>query len=234
MELIPHYPKQPLSIKDRLRNYGFDMMQWERIIIQWDREIGTIINIKQLHNDFENPEAMARENPRKYRQLIQYQKAIYGELASRKIEHIFVEWLSPIDAEKNLIAWKKRMEIEIKDTYKRDTIFANYWWAFVYFLEHPHARLYPTESQSIIDRIMTAKMNPLWGRDLRNLHIEREYHVIWQIKSFFQASPWKEVALIFWAQHDFSKKISLLFSPTNPQQEKISFLQIAKEYVKTE
>ncbi len=139
-------------IQEEMKSYWFDRAKWQKEILPWNKEIWSIIFIKQIHNDYQNPERLETENPGQYNTLIQYQKEIYGELARRKIQNVFVEWLQEGQAGKILEKWKNTVRPQSKDPETRKRLFAHFWWAFIYALERKNVRLHSTESKEIIKK----------------------------------------------------------------------------------
>jgi hypothetical protein len=225
-------PDREPTVEEKLQEYWFTIMGGWREVIPGDKKIGTIISIKQIHNDSEKPH-LIRWNKEKLVALIQYQKSIYGELARQKITDIFVEGI--LDSQAWALTkwrWKMRKAIK-KDPSFREDIFADYGWAFVYYLERDAVKLHPTESSKIIEEIKKLENNPLGSTISSQLSEDaREDFVLEQIRAFFGKNPWKKVALIYWSVHHFSDNITKIFwDEKRPREEIVSFPQIARKYI---
>ena len=227
-EYIAFYTTPP-SIAKQLEEVGFDISQNGREIIPGNPEIGTIISIKQIHNNEENSSKLAFVNPERYTALIRYQKEIYGELARGKIEHVFVEWIQAGQLGEVLQKWAEKMQEYKKDPRIRENMFAQYGWALMYFLEREGVTLHATESREILARV-TKYMSKWDGKIPKDLNHERENFAIKEIYKFLQKNPAKKVALVFGSLHDFRDNMDI-FGKEKPRQEIVSFNKIAQEYL---
>ncbi len=224
--------KSEKSISTKLMEYGFDISKWERETLEWDRSVGKIVYIKQIHNDYKDPDALELYEPEKYNALIDYQKRIYGELAQRKIYDIFLEWIEESQVWEVLENWKEKMRIYMNNPVSRNRIFAHFWWWLVYAIENKSVIIHATESKEIIQKIET--YNTLFKHDSipEDLIKEREDNTIGKIHSFLEKNPWKPVILIFGWLHNFQDNIESIFNK-KPIQEIISFNELAEKYIKS-
>ncbi len=201
---------------------------WGReVIIEWDSRIGNIINIAQIHY-YPDSGLESYTDPIRYRLLALYQKAIYGELSSRKIEHVFIEWFKVEEDTSSLQIWKKQKQGLLRDPEHRDELFVKYGWAIVYFLENPKVRIYPTEekdSQRQLDRYNIS----CEGQDL--IHKKREDFTIRSVKKLLWQKPGLNIAMVYGARHLFWDNIKDIFWPDLPRMERVTFPGIAERYL---
>lgn len=200
---------------------------WREMIIEWDPKIWIVINIGQIHYD-SNSGPELHNDPQWYRLLAMYQKTIYGELASQKIEHIFVEWFQVEKDTPALQIWKKQKQGLLKDPEARDELFVKYGWAIVYFLENPKVKIHPTEekdSQKGLDRPNIS------CEEQDAIHKKREDFTVRVVKEFLSKQPWSRVAIVFWAKHLFWDNVKVIFWTDLPRLERVTFPAIAEKFL---
>ncbi len=211
-----------------LQDLRMNIAWWGReTIIEWNPKIGTLINIGQIHYD-SNSGMESYTDPVRYRLLAMYQKAIYGELSSQKIEHVFVEWFKVEDDTPALQIWKKQKQRFLNDPEWRDELFAKYGWAIVYFLENPRVRIYPTEEKNSQKDLNRPNIS---CEDQDAIHRKREDFTVRKVKEFLAKQPWSRIAIVYWAKHIFWENVNDIFWADLPRLERVTFPAIAEKYL---
>lgn len=211
-----------------LQDMRMDIGWWGReTLIEGDLKVWTIINISQIHYH-PNTWVDSYADPIRYRLLAMYQKAIYGELASQKIEHIFVEWFKLEDNTPNLEIWKRQKQKLLKDPEEREELFVKYGWAIVYFLENPKVKIYPTEEKDYQKQLDRPNIS---CEEQDAIHKKREDFTVRGAKELLMKQPWSRVAIVFWARHLFWDNIEDIFWAHLPRLERVTFPAIAERFL---
>lgn len=211
-----------------LRELWFDISHNGRKTIEWNSDVWKISIIKQIHNDFTDPDKIREEEPFRYLSLIRYQENIYRELENQNATDVFIEGIREVQ----YLRWdwdmmKKTLIVNLSDPSFRKQAFADYGGAIIYLVEHPDAHPHFTESDDIW-------MEMAWytGEELPSVLVEkRENFVIEQARDFLDENPGKHIHIVFGALHNFEDNIESHFPKHPPQIEVISFPEIAKEYI---
>ncbi len=212
-----------------LQDIRMSMGWWGReTLIEWDpKKVWTIINISQIHYHANSgPESYT--DPLRYRLLAMYQKALYGELAAQKIEHIFVEWFKIEDNTPNLQIWKKQKQRLLQNPEERDELFVKYGWAIVYFLENPKVNIYPTEEKDSQKQLDNPNIS---CEEQDTIHKKREDFTVRGAKEFLTKQPWSRIAIVFWARHLFWDIVKDIFWSDLPRLERVTFPAIAEKFL---
>lgn len=186
---------------DQLR----DSYKTTKIEFYWDEKVWTIDFVQQVHTTRE-----ATKEPELKEHIWKFQYEIYKHLVESWVKHVFVEWFDyDCDSfDKNLLRLIEKAEKswDMDEIYK---IFSMPGWAgLIYATTNKWVKLHKVCTQEEKNRTMNIIYRDWWLDLNKPEHVkiqdEREDYALREIMSFLKENPWENVALVYWADHNFT------------------------------
>ncbi|EKD44147.1 MAG: hypothetical protein ACD_71C00222G0006 [uncultured bacterium (gcode 4)] len=203
----------------------------ERISIEGNKEVWTILYIRQLHKpslQLRNPLYVNEVLPL----LTKYQRSIFELLEKQKSEIIFIEGVTSDQIPVFISDLRnKRERGKISD----NEILRNFGWAILYELvywkndEVTFLRSWDINVPKVCG-IGTLGKIPMNWKDCNAL---REWFLATEIKAYLKENPGKKIYVVYWAVHVIDDDIRSVFGEENlPFVQEVIFGKLSQNYAK--
>jgi len=176
---------------------------------EWNEEVGTINFIQQVHT-----RPGIEDYPELNKTVWQFQYEIYKKLEKDWIKHVFNEWIDYDSTPFHNNILKKEIQ-KAEESWDKDKLYELFasplWWAMFYASTHEWVTIHKvctqaekTQTNNTFSVNWTASMdNP----DSAKIHDKREEYALREIMQFLAKNPGEKVALIYWADHNFTDNL---------------------------